>query len=145
MPRHFASCVSARFDRSSKTSYIAFVGAKSAPPTDMARPPILIQLGRVVERVLAALRLHLDELLLHRGELRLQRARTSTHASAGASLSALLPSFDLRAQRANPVDRVMYLGELVADAHAQSELRVEVRLGLRHARILADLERGLWG
>src|SRR5204862_8304687 len=37
----------------------------------------------------------------------------------------------------------MYLGELVADAHAQSELRVEVRLGRRHARVLAALERGL--
>ena len=37
----------------------------------------------------------------------------------------------------------MYLGELVADAHAQSELRVEVRLGRRHAWVLADLERGL--
>src|SRR5437867_3634967 len=39
--RHFASCVSTRFERSSKTSYIAFVGAKSALPTASARPPIL--------------------------------------------------------------------------------------------------------
>src|SRR5205823_10774153 len=37
--------------------------------------------------------------------------------------------------------RLVHLGELVADAHAERELRVEVRLCRRNARVLADLER----
>src|SRR5207247_2346203 len=91
----------------------------------------------------AALRLHLDELVLDRGDLRLERARAPTHASTGASLGTLLPPFDLRPKGADPVDRFVHLGELVADAHPQRELRVEVRLGRRNARVLANFEGGL--
>src|SRR5207244_3197463 len=97
---------------------------------------------RVVERVLAALRLHLDKLFLDRRDLRLERACAPAHASAGSALGTLLPPFDLRPKGADRVDRLVYFTELVADPHAQRELRVEVGLRRGHAWVLADLERG---
>src|SRR2546428_4273439 len=107
-------------------------------------PDLEVELRRVVERVLAALRLHLDELFLDAANLRLERGcRTAQPRRAGGAFGALLPAFDLATERAHRVDRLMYVGELVADPETQRELRIEVGLRRGRARVLTDLERGL--
>src|SRR2546426_2023356 len=106
-------------------------------------PDLEVELRRVVERVLAALRLHLDELFLDAATLRLERGcRTAQPRRAGGAFGALLPAFDLATERAHRVDRLMYVGELVADPETQRELSVEVGLRRGRARVLTDLERG---
>src|SRR2546426_10672678 len=106
-------------------------------------PDLEVELRRVVERVLAALRLHLDELFLDAANLRLERGcRTAQPRRAGGGFGALLPAFDLATERAHRVDRLMYVGELVADPETQRELSVEVGLRRGRARVLTDLERG---
>src|SRR2546428_823638 len=125
-------------------------GYRTAPPSRGPPAPaecpardLEVELRRVVERVLAALRLHLDELLLDAVNLRLERGcRTAQPRRAGGAFGALLPAFDLATERAHRVDRLMYVGELVADPETQRGLSVEVGLRRGRARGPTDLERG---
>src|SRR3989442_343135 len=106
-------------------------------------PDLEVELRRVVERVLAALRLHLDELYLDAANLRPEHGcRTAQQRRAGGAFGALLPAYDLATERAHRVDRLMYVGDLVADPETQRELSVEVGLRRGRARVLTDLERG---
>src|SRR5437899_11387616 len=90
-------------------------------------PDLEVELRRVVERVLAALRLHLDELFLDTANLRLERGcRTAQPRRAGDAFGALLPAFDLATERAHRVDRLLSVGELVRHPELHGELRVNV-------------------
>src|SRR3989475_1399341 len=100
-------------------------------------PDLEVELRRVVERVLAALRLHLDELFLDAANLRLERGcRTAQPRRAGGALGALLPALGLATGRAHPVDRLLYVGGLFAGPGTQRELSLQVGLRRGRARVL---------
>src|SRR5207237_8621385 len=103
-----------------------------------------VELRGVVERVLPALRLDLDELLLDGGDLLFERAgRPPEPRGPAASLGAFLPAVDLCTELPDRVDGLVDLAELVADPQAERELRIEIGLRRGDARILHDLERHL--
>ena len=108
-----------------------------------------VQAAGEIQLILLHTRPALDELLLDSRQLRLDPCRGAAHClrrlPGEHTFGAVPPVLHLLSDTAQPVNGIVGLRELVANAQEEVELRVEIGLGCSDTRILAQCERGRIG